>query len=222
MHAPTIWPTRRSRRPISTAQIAIAGVSQITPLRSAYLDRVLAAYAKFYGAKMPVDVWNMHAFVLQEKAGSWGVDVPPGFEDTLAGELWTVEDHDDLTLVEAQVRRMRAWLADQDEANKPLWITEYGILMPAEYGFDPVRVSRFLLGSFDLFSRLRDPDLGYHADADRLVQRWVWFSAGDVLYPTGNLFTLSRRDTADGGLQRLFGRIRRERCGAALDSLDSN
>lgn len=144
---------------------------------------------------MPVDVWNMHSFVLQEKADDWGVDMPPGFEDAGAGMLWTIEDHDDLGLVEQQVRRMRGWMADRGQGDKPLWITEYGILMPAEYGFDEERVRRFLLASNDLFANLRDEELGLAADDDRMVQRWVWFSAGYDLYPTGDLFTRDGQPT---------------------------
>ena len=30
---------------------------------------------------MPVDVWNVHNFVLREERGSWGVDIPPGIPD---------------------------------------------------------------------------------------------------------------------------------------------
>ncbi len=115
-----------------TARVAIAGLSQITPLRLAYLDRVWAHYAETYGEEMPVDVWNMHAFVLQEKPDDWGVDMPPGFEPTSEGVAWTIEEHDDLGLVEEQVRRMRAWMAEHGQQEKPLWISEYGILMPAE------------------------------------------------------------------------------------------
>lgn len=172
-----------------TAQVAIGGVSQITPLRLAYLDAVLAAYQAEFGEPMPVDVWTMHAFVLQEKADDWGVDIPPGMDAT-AGETWAIEDHDDLALVELQVRRMREWMRDQGHQDKPLWVTEYGILMPAGYGFTPERVRRFLIGSFDLFLHLRDPEIGYNLDDDRLVQRWVWFSTDYPLYPTGDLFTV--------------------------------
>ncbi|HXF60217.1 MAG TPA: hypothetical protein VNK95_01290 [Caldilineaceae bacterium] len=188
----TAYTTLKAADP--TAQIAIAGVSQITPLRLAYLDAVLAAYQEQVGEEMPVDVWTMHAFVLQEKAGDWGVDIPPGMEAD-AGERWTIEQHDDLALVEEQIRRMRAWMRARGQQDKPLWITEYGILMPESYGFPPERVRRFLLGSFDLFRTLRDPSLGYPADEGRLVQRWVWFSTDDRLYPTGNLFTFSGAPT---------------------------
>ena len=57
------------------------------------------------------------------------------------------------------------------------------------------RAAQALFGSYDLFNSLRDPALGYAADDDRLVQRWVWFSAGYDLYPTGDLFTRDGRPT---------------------------
>ncbi len=172
-----------------TAQIAIGGISQVTPLRLQYLERILNHYQQTYGAPMPVDVWNIHTFVLREEADSWGVGLPPGFDDVRAGQLWEVADHDNLRLVENQVRLMRRWMADRGERQKPLIISEYGILMPTEYGFPPERVTAFMRGSFDLFNRLRDPNLGYSIDEDRLVQRWVWFSTRFHLYPTGDLFS---------------------------------
>ena len=172
-----------------TAQVAIGGVSQVTPLRLAYLDRVWEFYQTLYGTEMPVDVWNMHAFVLREERKSWGVNIPPGFTIEQRGKLWDVADHDDLALVEEQVRAMRQWMVAHGQQEKPLWVTEYGILMPADYGFPPDRVIRFLEGTFDLFTTLRDPALGFSADDHRLVQRWNWFSARDSRYPTGNLFT---------------------------------
>lgn len=178
-----------------TAQVAIGGISQVTPLRLAYLERIWEAYQTFYGDEMPVDVWTMHGFVLQEKAGDWGVDIPPGFDHVTDGVAWGIQDHDDLSLVEGQVLAMRRWMREHGQQQKPLWVTEYGILMPAEYGFSPEVVRRFLLGSFDLFRQLRDPELGYPVDEDRLVQRWVWFSTGYDLYPTGDLFTRSGQPT---------------------------
>ncbi len=71
---------------------------------------------------------------------------------------------------------MREWMLAHGQQEKALWISEYGILMPADYGFTPEKVAQFMVGSFDLFDRLRDPALGYAADDDRLVQRWNWYS----------------------------------------------
>jgi hypothetical protein len=161
----------------------------MTPLRLAYLDRVWNFYRSLYGQEMPVDVWTMHAFVLREERSSWGVNIPPGFTIEQRGRLWGIEDHGDLALITEQVRAMRRWMADHGQREKPLWITEYGILFPADYGYSPARVIDFLRGSFDLFLSLRDPELGYGADDNRLVQRWNWYSARDSRYRAGNLFT---------------------------------
>ena len=171
-----------------TAQMAVAGLSQVTPLRLAYLDRVWAAYQDFYGEPMPVDVWTMHAYVLREEADAWGVAIPPGFEAVEHGILWDVADHDDLRLVENQIRLMRSWMARHGQQAKPLWITEYGVLMSAELGFPVERVQRFMIGSFELFRALRHPDLGDPADDGRLVQRWNWFSTYFEPLPTSDLF----------------------------------
>ena len=181
-----------------TAKVAIGGVSEVTPLRLEYLNRVWDFYRSLYGEDMPVDIWNMHAFMLPEQRGGWGVNMPPGFEIEQRGEQWDVEDHDSLTLLEQQVRAMRRWMADHGQRNKPLWITEYGILMPEDYGFDSQRVTRYMLGSFDLFRNLRDAELGYPGDDDRLVQRWNWYSARDSRYSAGNLFNNYGRVTPVG------------------------
>ncbi|MFO7635413.1 MAG: hypothetical protein R6W76_22905 [Caldilinea sp.] len=181
-----------------TAKVAIGGISQVTPLRLQYLDRILEFYRSLYGEEMPVDVWNMHAFVLREERSGWGVNIPPGFTIEHHGELWEIEDHDDLAIVEQQIWSMREWMAVHGQRDRPLWITEYGILMPPEYGFDTERVAAFLQGSFDLFLSLRDLELGFPGDDNRLVQRWNWYSARDSRYPTGNLFDNYGRSTPIG------------------------
>jgi hypothetical protein len=60
--------------------------------------------------------------------------------------------------------------------------------MPEEYGFTAAAVQEFLVGSFNLFDSLMDPELGYPADNHRLVQRWNWYSARDSRFAAGNLF----------------------------------
>ena len=162
-----------------TAQVAIGGVSQPTPLRMAYLDRVLAAYRAQFGAEMPVDVWNVHAFILREERGSWGVDIPPGM-DVAQGQLYEIADHNDMDIFRRQITDFRRWMAERGLRDKPLIVTEYGILMPASYGFPPEVVSGFLVDTFDFFLTARDPELGYPADDNRLVQAFNWFSIADT------------------------------------------
>jgi hypothetical protein len=180
-----------------TCRIAIGGVSQPTPLRLRYLDRILQAYQARYGQPMPVDVWNVHNFILREERASWGVDIPPGMPDT-NGRLYEIADHDNLEIFRQQIVDFRRWMKERGQQNRPLIVTEYGILMPGEYGFPPGQVERFMLATFEFFRTASDPKLGYPEDGFRLVQRWCWFSLADQRYPTGNLLV-----SQDGGLTSL-------------------
>jgi hypothetical protein len=172
------------------SKLVIGGVSQPTPLRRAYLDIVLDTYKETYGQEMPIDVWNVHAFTLREESGSWGVDIPPGMDDSLA-ILYEIEDHDNLEIMEQNLAEFRSWMADRDYGDKPLIVSEYGILMPEDYGFPPERVAKFLTGSFRLFQTMSG-ETGFQPDDGRLVQQWFWYSVYDGdLYPTGNLLNIS-------------------------------
>jgi len=170
-----------------TAQVAIGGVSQPTPLRMAYLDRILAAYKTQFGREMPVDVWNVHAFILREERDSWGVGIPPGMEVD-RGQLYEISDHADMAIFERQITDFRRWMAERGLRDKPLIVTEYGVLMPESYGFPPELVGQFMTDTFDYFLTAVDPNTGYPADENRLVQAFCWYSVADTVYATSNLF----------------------------------
>lgn len=169
-----------------SSRIAIAGVSQPTPLRLQYLDRVLAAYQDQFGEAMPIDVWNVHNFILNEQRGSWGIDIPPGF-DVDSGLLHTIDQHDDLKIFRQQIIAFRQWMAAHGYRDTELIVSEYGILMPPDYGFDTARVSDFMIRTFDYFSNAADNSIGNPGDGNRLVQRWCWFSLSASDYIAGNL-----------------------------------
>jgi hypothetical protein len=176
------------KRADPSCHVVIGGVSQPTPLRLAYLERILATYRERYGEPMPVDVWNVHGFILREERDSWGVDIPPGMGvDT--GTLYEIDDHDDLGIFRSQILAFRRWMGDHGQRDKPLVVTEYGILMPSDYGFDYERVRAFMEGSFDVFLSATDGAVGYPQDGNRLVQWWCWYSlaAPEDYYPTGNV-----------------------------------
>jgi hypothetical protein len=174
------------------AEIAVAGVAQGTPLRLAYLDRVLAAYRTFYRVEMPVDVWTVHGFVLREQADSWGVGIPAGMQENAdLGQLYEIVDHGRLDLFEAQLRAFRTWMAERGYRDRPLALTEFGILMPAPYGFPPETVASYLQASFQWLEQASDSEIGYPADGNHLVQRWAWFSLADPLYPDPDLADLN-------------------------------
>jgi hypothetical protein len=98
-------------------------------------------------------------------------------------------------------------MAQHGYQNHPLIVSEYGILMPADYGFPPERVAAFLTGSFEFFLTATDPALGYPADGYRLVQMWCWYSldAPADYYPTGNIYDPQTKQlTAVGDAWREF------------------
>ena len=183
-----------------TCQVAIGGVVQATPLRLQYLDMIWDAYQTLYGERMPVDIWNAHNFILREKRDppdNWGCGIPPGISAS-EGELREIGDHDRMDLFDQQVRAFREWMAGKGERDKSLMISEYGILFNEELGFGYSRVREFMLASFDYLLTAADPDTGYPADGNRLVQRWAWYSLDDESFQWGatwsNLFDPTTRE----------------------------
>ncbi|MCA9978357.1 MAG: hypothetical protein KC413_21500, partial [Anaerolineales bacterium] len=169
------------------ALVAIGSVSQPTPLRRAYLDIVLDTYQATYGTPMPIDIWTVHAFVFREEAGSWGVGIPPGMDGSGA-KLYEVSDHGNIEIFKQNLIEFRAWMAQRGYADRPLAVTEYGIVMPPDYGYPPEAVAAFMTQSFDFYLNATSGS-GYAADGGRLVQWWVWFSLYEAAegYSTGNL-----------------------------------
>jgi hypothetical protein len=172
-----------------TAKVAVGGIAQVTPLRLAYLDRVLASYQNQFGSSLPTDMWTIHVYSLREERDSWGVDIPPGFDQD-HGELYEVADHSRLDLFEEQIRSFQGWMMDNGYRELPLAITEFGILMPSDYGFPPDLVQSYMLGTFDLMLTMQDEETGYPEDQNRLVQNWAWFSLASKEYPTSDLADL--------------------------------
>jgi hypothetical protein len=170
-----------------TALLVIGGVSQPTPLRRRYLERVLDSYEARYGVAMPIDIWNVHAFILREERDNWGVGIPLGMADE-TGELYEIDDHADLAIFRQNIIDFRAWMAERGYADRPLVVSEYGILLPADYGFAPEIVTEFLHGTMEFFMTAAN-ETGYAPDNNRLVQWWFWYSVYDESdFPTGNLY----------------------------------
>ena len=159
-----------------SALIANGAIVEGTPLRLQYLDMIWAAYQNFYGTAMPVDVWNMHNQIAREKQGDWGAGIPPGFPPGTVGAMYETTQNDSLDLFIQHVRNMRTWMRDHGQRNKPLVITEYGVLFTEDRGFTVDRVNDFMSNTFRYLLTATDPDIGYPADDNHLVQRWLWFS----------------------------------------------
>lgn len=193
-----------------SAVVSPGGIVQPTPLRLQWLDRVLAEYEATYGSPMPVDVWNIHNAILREARGDWGADIPPGFDWIDVGVWREVEDNDDLEIFRQQIWDFREWMASRGYAGWPLIVSEFGVLMPVEFGFGVDRVNAFMDATFEFLrtARSTDPDtLGDPSDDYHLVQRWAWFSLDNPPYDpevqgtfNGNLFNPDTTEITSYGL----------------------
>ena len=158
-----------------TGRVAAGGIVQPTPLRLEYLDKVLAAYKAEYGKDMPVDLWHIHNAILNEERGGWGAEIPPG-SNAQKGEVRTIDDNDNMAMFKDQIWAFRRWMARHGYRSYPLIVTEYGVLMPDDYGFTTERVNSFMSATFEFFQNAEDENIGDPMDGGRLVQRWAWFS----------------------------------------------
>ena len=194
-----------------TAQVAVAGLVQVTPGRMQYLDIVWNTYVQKYRARMPVDVWTMHIYVLSESGEgdahiALGTDpnlaIPPALDFICSDPLTLCHaEHDDVDLFIEQVERMRDWMEQHGEQNKPLILSEYSLLKPYHYyglcsvevcppegdppgcfcdenkeTFHPARVANFMTATFNYLMTATHPALGFPVDGHRLVQQWMWYS----------------------------------------------
>lgn len=202
----------RIKRQDPAAKIVAGTIVQPTPVRLQYLDLVLAAYYEQYLTRMPVDVWSFHNFVLNEancayysmlypdrpdyvNSICWGADIPPGLDDIADGLRIDVQDNDNIELFKQQVVAFRQWMAERGYRNTPVFLSEFGILMPQGLfspDFDAARVNAFMDASFDFLLNTADPEIGYPGDGNRLVQRFSWYSVEDKVDHNGYLFDNAR------------------------------
>ncbi len=59
--------------------------------------------------------------------------IPPGMAED-EGILYDIDDHADMTIFRRQILDFRRWMAEQGFRDRPLVVSEYGILMPESYG----------------------------------------------------------------------------------------
>ena len=170
-----------------TALLAVGGVTQGTPLRLAYLDRVLTIYQALYDEQMPVDWWTVHGFVLREERGNWGAEIPAGLMGVQSGQLYEIADFGNLEIFKEQITAFRAWMANRGYRNTPLAITEFGLSLYSDFGYTPDVVAQYLWDTFTWLGEASDAEIGYPLDDGHLVQRWAWFSLYERYYPTSNL-----------------------------------
>jgi len=191
-----------------TAKVGIGGIVQPTAVRMEYLNRVFEEYkARHSGALPPSDFWHIHAFILNEEQGEWGTGLPPDYLSkpympTVTAEVIDWDDNDSLPRFKQRLENFRAWMKANGQQAKPLWITEYGVLMPSdpEKYFVSISLTRtrdFMTGAFDYQLQHTDPDIGYPGDGGRLVQRNFWWTlSADSREIGGGLYELRTYSTS--------------------------
>jgi hypothetical protein len=154
----------KSRDP--TAQVAISGLVQVTPGRLQYLDQVWDSYLQQFGTTIPVDVWNMHIYVLPEAQPNGqpnGIaSIALGTNPALAkresannaancsfDDVYCYAHHDSMSHFIDQVVAMRTWMKQKGQQNKPLILSEYSQLYPFVDYDDPTNPTMcFLMDEF--------------------------------------------------------------------------
>jgi plastocyanin len=170
-----------------TARVAPGSIVQPTPLRLQYLDMILAEYKARYTDTLPADGWNIHNMILHERSCAvypydcWGAEIPPGISAS-QGMLYGIQDNDNMTYFRNQIVAFRQWMKTNGYQNMPLIVSEYGVNMPALYGFNETRVINYMYATFNYFLNAKNCTLGYPADGCRLVQQWAWYSLNDQMY----------------------------------------
>ncbi len=136
------------------AQVAVAGLSMMTPGRLQYLDIVWDTYQKDFGQPMPVDVWNTHLYILPEidpVTGNYsdgkvalGTDpnlakksgLKPYEKDCPRDDVYCRAEHDDAGIFVDQIMALRTWMKAHGQQNKPLILSEYSLLYPYVIDYD--------------------------------------------------------------------------------------
>ena len=99
-----------------------------------------------------------------------------------------VQQTDDLGIFTANIERFRQWMYDNGYRDTPLYLSEYGSLMPnldylcgpnGDQCFTEERVNTYMDATFDYLLSATDADLGFPADDHRLVQHFSWYSTND-------------------------------------------
>lgn len=147
-----------------TAQVAIGGLSMFTPGRQQYMDIVWDTYWKAFGKAMPVDIWNIHLYILSEirpwDGGHSDGKVALGTDPALALKAPSAEpphiecpkddvicraEHDDINLFKKQIINLRRWMKAHQQQDKPLILTEFSLLYPFVDYDDPINPSQCFL-----------------------------------------------------------------------------
>ena len=187
VYAQRFYDMAQAIRNDATAKIGFGAVIQPTPVRIYYLDKVIARLTELAGNDLAtalglIDIYTVHAFILNEDPTSWGAGVPVGY-DLSWPDYQVLEGQQtfDINLFKSRVTDFRQWMKDLGQQSKPLWITEYGSLFPVSFGVSELTTATYMEQTFDYMLGTKDPALGLSTDDNRLVQKWFWYSLNDFV-----------------------------------------
>ena len=87
----------------------------------------------------------------EESIDGYGASIPPG-SSAQTGALYTDADHMNMAIFDQQIRAFRAWMRDRGQQNKPLIVSEYGVLYSHIAEADTAQeVQDFMIKTFDYF-----------------------------------------------------------------------
>lgn len=148
------------------AHVAIAGLSMMTPARLQYLDIVWESYLQEYDELMPVDVWNLHLYILPEvgfdedgKPRNSDGKIALGTDPALAkrepdgpanvecpkNDVYCRAEHDSMSIFKEQIVAIRSWMKNHGQQNKPLFLSEFSLLYPFVDYDDPINPTQCYL-----------------------------------------------------------------------------
>ena len=167
-----------------TAEVAVGGVVQPTPLRIIWLEALLAAYEERYQTPMPMDAWTIHMQILDEQRDTpWAIPVGLPWEVMKqVGRNYHPYDNSGISAFVQLIGEFRTWMKAKGYQAKPLYISEFGVLYPSfmlnawgtnVYGDEVLK--EYMVLTFDYLLQAQDPELGHPGDDNHLVQRWLWF-----------------------------------------------
>lgn len=201
-----------------TAKLGFGSVVQPTAVRFRYLEMALARLIQDSGnastAYGLIDFLSIHAFILNEDEdhnddgiidNKWGTGVPKDYNDPylycittnpdgtcktkILPEALTPAQTYDINRFKSRIQNMRQWMYNNNLRNKPLWITEYGSLLPPitrpEDNLTTLPDSvtaQYMVNTFDYLRTATSTTTGLPADGNRLVQRWFWYSLNEHRY----------------------------------------
>jgi hypothetical protein len=173
----------------ATAQIVAGNIVQPTPLRLQYLQDILTIYTARYSAQMPVDIWGLHTYPLNEQScdqrcpgyqDCWGADIPPG-NNACTGIPFKPTDSRDPAIFRQFVITFRQWMYDHGYQKSQLILPEWGVLMTSDWVSD-ADVNGYMTDTMNWLTTVTNPSMGYADDNYHLVQRAAWYSLNDTRF----------------------------------------